>query len=281
MDPPVTNRPVALGLLVLIALAALALGAAAPGAGATPLAIGTPSPPVAGNVTGPALVAASGNGTFFLNASGGPAEVDGALTGTIAWNATLSGPNTTGTSVTPATGSVTNSTSQPVRLTVTAGKIPETLRLSVKLTSTGSGKNETLNVSASFRIVLPYVVRATLVAGPSVAVLPFNVTVSLDGTVVGTVAVPMLAPNATFDLVFRYASLGLPSGYHTFTLSMASPHGLVSFANGLTVQSTTFYVAPPATSDTLWYAVGAVAFLGVLFIFATRVAARRQGSAKR
>jgi hypothetical protein len=280
VDPAVKARPLALAVLALVVLALGAAGPAAAAATAAPFAAGS-TPPVTGAVTGPALVAAGGNATFFLNASGGPAEVAGVLTGSISWNASLLGPNTTGTSVAPTSGTITNGTSQPVRLTVTAANVLETVRLSVKLTSTGSSANSTTNLSTSFRIVTPYVVWATLVAGPNAAVLPFNVTVALDGTVVGTVAVPGLAPNATYDLVYRYASPGLSSGYHTFTLSMADPHGLVTFASGLTVQSTTFYVSPPATSDTLWFVVGAVAFLGVLFIYATRVAARRQGSARR
>ncbi|HYA11124.1 MAG TPA: hypothetical protein VEH10_05600, partial [Thermoplasmata archaeon] len=141
--------------------------------------------------------------------------------------------------------------------------------------------NSTTNLSKTFRLVTPYTVRATLVAGPNAAILPFNVTVRLDGTVVGAVPVPKLAPNATFSLVYRYPTVGLSSGYHTFTLSVANEHGLVTFANGTTVQSMTFYVAPAAPNNTIWYVVGVIAFFGVLFIYATRVAARRRGPARR
>jgi hypothetical protein len=164
---------------------------------------------------------------------------------------------------------------------VQTGAIAESMKLVVRVTSEQGTSNATANLTASFRIVVPYIVRATLVAGPYATVLPFNVTVALDGTVVGTATVPRLAPNETYDLAYRYPSTGLSVGYHTFTLSVANAHGLVTFANGLTVQATTFYVGAPPPSYTLWYVTGVVAFLGVLFIYATRVAARRQGSARR
>lgn len=278
MDPPMSRATLALVVIAVVA----ALGALAPAAlgSAVPAAAGS-SPPLAGNVSGPGFVATSGTASFYLNASGGPAGPLGAIIGTISWNATLSGGNLTGSSVSPSTGTITNATSQPVTMTVTTGAVVETLKLTVKLTSTGLSGNKTTDVSTSFRIVTPYVVRATLVAGANAAVLPFNVTVALDGAVVGAMTVPKLSPNETYDLVYRYASGGLSSGDHTFTLAIADPHGLVTFSNGLTVETTTFYVAPAPTSDTVWYVIGAVAFFGVLFIYATRVAARRQGSARR
>jgi len=257
-----------------------ALLAFVPGAGATPAA-STGSTPITGNVTGPSIVSTSSNGTFYLNATGGPAVVSGIFAGTINWTATLSGANTTGSSVTPDNGSITNSTSQPVKLTLTSGAIAETLTLTVKVTSALAGQNKTGNFSKTFRLVPPYTVRATLEVGADAGTLPFNVTVELDGAVVATVTVPKLAPNATYDLVYRYPSTGLSSGYHTFTLVLADPHGLVTFANGETVQSTTFYIAPAAPNNTVWYVVGVVAFFGVLFIYATRGAARRRGAARK
>jgi len=281
VDPPVRLGP----LLVVLALAAVALAPAfflPTASAATPAATGSSS--ITGNLTGPGLLATSANTTFYLNASGGPAFVNGNETGTINWTATLSGANTTGTLVTPSGGTVTSTTRQPARMVVLTNGLPQTMTLTVKIVSTpagAGGKNETTNFTRTFRVITPYIVRATLVAGPQVTVLPFNVTVALDGTTIGSVPVPRLAPNASFQLVYRYPSGGLSSGYHTFTLSVAEPHGLVTFANGATVESTTFYVAPSAVNDTVWYVAGFVAFFGVLFIYATRVAARRQGSARR
>ena len=279
MDPTVRrNSPVA--LTFTLALAALVSSALAPSAlAASPAA--TSTPPIAGNVTGPTLLATSSNATFFLNASGGPAYSGGVLTGTITWSASLAGTNLTGSVVSPSNGTITNATKLPTTLVVTAGAIVEPLTLLVEVKSSSSTANQTLNLTRAFRVVVPYVVHATLVAGPDAAVLPFTVDVALDGTPVGSVNVPKLAPNATYDLAFRCPASGLASGYHTFTLSIADSHGLVTFSNGRTVQSTTFYVAPAPVNNTVWYVAGIVAFFGVLFIYGTRVAARRRGSAQR
>ncbi len=274
-------RPLALAVaLAVVAGALLIAPAVAPARAASPLASSTTGS-VQGNVTGPALVATSTNATFFLNASGGPASVGGSLVGTITWSAKLAGNNLTSTSVTPDNGTISSATSQPVSMVVTVGPHPESLTLNVEVTSTDNGQNATGNFSRAFRTVVPYTVRATLLAGARSNVLPFSVSVGLDGTIVGHVSVPELSAGTTYDLIYRYPSLGLSAGYHTFTLTITNAHGLVSFSNGRTVESTTFYVAPAPTNNTVWYVVGAVAFFGVLFIYATRVAARRRGTARR
>lgn len=278
MDPPMGHRLIVLGALVLVALLGLLPlpSAAAPGPAATSV-----TPPLTGNVTGPSLLSTSSNGTFYLNATGGPAVVSGDFVGEINWTATLSGPNTTGSSVSPSNGTISNGTSQPVKLTVTTGAIRESLTLTVEVKSALSTANKTANLSKTFAIVTPYIVRATLVAGAASGLLPFNVTVALDGTVVGTVTVPKLAPNETWAFVYRYPSTGLPSGEHTFTLTIADAHGLVAFANGATVETASFYVGASAPNNTVWYVAGVVAFFGVLFIYATRSAARRRAPGKR
>lgn len=273
-------RPRGIAFAVLVLLAALATPLLAPGAAAASPAA-TSAPPIAGNVTGPAIVATSSTATFYLNASGGPAVTNGTFVGTINWTASLAGVNTTGTAVAPENGTITSSTALPVRVVVTTGPVTGTLTLIVKVVSYSSTTNETTNLTRSFRVVVPYVVQATLVAGPYATVLAFTVAVALDGVPVGTVVVPQLAAGATYAFSFRYAATGLSSGYHTFTLSVADAHGLVTFANGLTVESTTFYVAPAPADNSVWYVAGVVAFFGVLFIYATRVAARRRGAARR
>jgi hypothetical protein len=283
VDPPMRAAPLAVVALVLAA--ALATGVLLPGAraAATPGAT-TPAsttPPLTGNVTGPSLVPTDWNATFYLNASGGPADTGGVFNGTIAWSTSASASNLTGVTVLPTNGTITNASKLPIALTVSTGAIAESVTVTVEVTSSLNGTNSTSNLTRSFRIVPPYIVEATLVAGPEATVLPFNVSVALDGTVVGTVQVPELAPNATYALAYRYPTTGLSSGYHTFTLSIATAHGLVSFSNGLTVESISFYVAPATPNYTVWYIAGIVAFFGVLFIYATRVAARRQGSARR
>jgi hypothetical protein len=238
-------------------------------------------PPVTGNVSGPALVATSSNATFYLNLTGGPAVLDGSFEGKINWTTNVTAANTTGVTVTPDNGSITNATAQPVHLTVATGSIVETVTLVVHATSTLGTANKTANFTTTFRIVLPYTVHATLVAGPEATVLPFNVSVALDGKLVGSVTVPKLKPNATWAFTFHYPAVAISSGYHTFTLTIEDAHGLVTFGDGRTVESTTFYVAAAAPNYSIWYVAGTVAFFGVLFIYATRGAARRRTAGKR
>jgi hypothetical protein len=286
VDPSVRAASIAVLLVLAVAAAGLvtfpsaaAAGAGPAGAAASPAATAVPRP--TGNLSGPALVGTSSNTTFYLNATGGPAYVNGTFVGAIDWNATLVGHNTSGSSVSPGSGNLSAGSTQPVAIVVTTGKVTGPLTLVVELKSELGATNSTTNLSRSFQVVVPYVVRATLIGGANANVLPFNVTVALDGTVVGKVLVPGLTPKGTYKLVFSYPTLGLASGYHTFTLSIENVHGLVTFPNGQTVQATTFYVAPAPASNTLWYVVGVVAFFGVLFIYATRVAARRRGSGRR
>jgi hypothetical protein len=270
-------------LLALLSLLGLLLSTipAVPAASAASVATTPVSQPLKGNLSGPSLVATQSNGTFYLNLSGGPAVLSGVFVGDINWTANLTGPNITGSSVTPSNGTIDNSTTLPVALTVASGAISETLTLTVKAVSNIQKTNSTINLTKTFSLVVPYTVRAILVAGPDATVLPFNISVLLDGSPVSTVAVPKLTPNETWGLIYRYPSLSLSSGYHTFTLSVTNEHGLVTFSNGKTVESTTFYVAPATPNDNVWYVLGVVVFFGVLFIYATRGAARRRGSQRR
>jgi hypothetical protein len=282
VDPPVTRRAPAFLAAVVVVLGLLVVPLLAPGSAAEPLRPGqSGTPPLVGNVSGPSIVATSTNTTFYLNASGGPAVVNGSFVGIISWSASLSGPSTTSTFVTPLSGNITTTTVQPVAIIVTTSAAAQTLTLSVAVKSTFTKVNTSLTLTHAFRVAVPYIVYATLVAGRNASVLPFNVTVALDGTFVGFVHVPELAPGESYPLLYRYPTTGLGSGYHTFTLSVSDEHGLVTFAGGRTVQSATFYVAPAPMSNTIWYITGVVAFFGALFIYATRVAARRRGAARR
>ncbi len=279
VDAAVRPLPIALALLVLLGVL-FAGPLAAPARAAAPGASSTSSPPLTGNITGPSFLATSSNGTYRLNATGGPAYVDGSLVGTITWKARLVASNTTGSSLTPTNGTLT-AAKPNASLTLKVGALAERIQLIVTVTSSFAGANKTINLTKSIRSVVPYTLRATLVAGTNAGTLSFVVLVALDGKRVGNVTIPSLKPGASYSLSYRYATLGLSSGYHTFTLSIAEAHGLVTFGNGRTVEAFTFYVAPAPTNNTIWYVVGVIAFFGVLFIYGTRVAARRRPPTRR
>lgn len=275
-----TPAPRHLGAMLLLAVGVLSLlvpTAAATSSAAGPAASGSAAP-LTGNITGPTDVPTQGNGTYHINATGGAAYQDGHLIGTINWTATVQAVNLTGVSISPKAGSL--SPGSLGRTVLTVGRTVEVVTITVEVTSTFGKQTDTTNLTFTVHVRQPYILQAKLTAGAT-AIQSFKVLVSLDGVRVGNVSIPSLRPFQSYTVTFRYPTFGLSSGYHTFELSVANEHGLVTFSGGRTSISTTFYVAPGNANYSVWYVAGAVAFFGALFIFATRVAARRRGSGRR
>jgi hypothetical protein len=265
-------------------LALLLFAGAIAGAAAAPLASAHPAPAlsstVTGNVTGTNVLALKGAAYYVINGTGGPAfAANGTQVGNFTYYASVAAANTTGISITPSEGVVTNFTGVKAQLTV--GTIPETVSIVVEFASVYKTANVTTNITYVVTVVQPYVLTLNLISQSSVTISGFVLTVLLDGTPVGTMSVPSLTAHQTYSASFQYASLGLAPGEHTFTVSLANEHGLVTFAGGGTSYSTTFWVPGPPPNDTLWYVAGAVAFFGAIFILVTRVAARRRTPSKK
>jgi len=272
-------RTPALVLLAALTVLGLLL-AGAPGSAASPVHPSASSP-VTGNISGPSALAVGGSHAYFINGTGGPAVAsDGTIVGVLEWNATVSALNSTNVTLTPSSGRFVGS--GPAETTLQANNLTESVTILVQIISTYQSENETTNITYVVQVVTPYVLRGQLVAGPSAAVLPFTMAVDLDGNPVGTVKVPALKPNQAYNFTFDYATTGLSAGSHTFTISLANQgQGLVSFAGGARQFSASFNVRGGPPDYTLWYVAGIVAFLGTLFILATRVAARRRGATRR
>jgi predicted DNA-binding ribbon-helix-helix protein len=235
--------------------------------------------PVTGNLTGPTLLATGATGRYEVNGTGGPAFLpNGTKVGNLTFYASVSATNLTGVSISPASAALVGA---PFRTNLVVGATAEVVTIRVLIASVYQHQNQSINLSYAVVVVVPYVVTATIVDSSSATVLSFPVQVTLDGAPVGVVTVPTLTAGQTFNLSYTYTTVGLSPGEHTFSISLATEHGLVVFASGATVYSTSFYVQGPAPSYTLWYLAGAVAFFGVLFIFVTRVAARRRSALRK
>ncbi len=274
-----TARPAALLVLALLLVPVLlvTVGALAPTARAAGTTAGTPA--VTGSLTGPTLVSTASTTKYQVYGFGGPAvATNGTVVGNITFYATLVASNLTGVTLLPSSSSFTSNQSKSLALTT--GNASETLTVDVMVSSVYLTQNESTNFTYTIHIVQPYVVSAMIVAS-STWVTGFTLLVTLDGSVIGNVSVPGLQPNGTYQVTFDYPTLGLSTGDHTFAISLAQEHGLVTFANGQTQYSQTVYVTGPAPDYTLWYVAGIVAFFGAIFIFLTRVAARRRGAARR
>jgi hypothetical protein len=270
------SRPLALvAVLTLLALAAGLPGI--PSAHAAP-AYGA----LSGKISGPSTVGQNGNASYVVTATGGPAvSSNGTQTGIYSYNASVAGTNTSNVFLSPTGGSMPNGT---IVLTLKAGNLTQQLTLYVLVTAQAHGTNSTkatTNLSYAVDVVKPYRFTATVVAGPGGTVSPFTLTVLLDGAPVGQIPVGTLSSGTKSPVAFSYVDPGLSPGWHTFTVSLAQEHGLVTFAGGAESVSQSFYVAGPSTNNTIWYVGGLGAFVGVVFIWTTRVAASRRGRAKK
>ncbi len=261
----------------LVLLLVVALGMAGLGVPSASAASAPPAVNLTGYVHGPNVLALSGSGSYFINASGGPAVLpNGTVAGTIQYYASMAGSNLTGVSFFPANGTI-----GPKGLTakLTVNNLTQTLVLHLLIASTYQTQNQSINLTDTVRVVRPYVLTATVVAGAQ-TILSFAATVSLDGRPVGSVTIPTLTPHQTYALTFDYPTLGLSSGWHTFTISVTHAHGLVEFAGGAQTYSQSFYIPPAPVNYTIWYIAGIAAFFGAIFIFVARVGARRRNRRK-
>ena len=233
--------------------------------------------PLKANVTGPKVVGQNKTFEYVLMAHGGPAyAANGTEVGNITYWASVAGTNTTSVSFLPSTGTVPNSTSgYPVELD-TSG-IVQTLTITVEFASLYEKLNESLNVTITVHVVAPYILTGKVVAGAQ-TVLSFAIPVTLDGTIVGAITIPTLTPKEVYNFTFDYTTLPLGPGYHTFVLTLPSPHGQVHFANGQQSYSITFYVEGPSANYTDYYVLGVVAFVAVVLISLLYVGSRRPGA---
>lgn len=268
-------RPLAL----LVALLGLLAPAALPGPVAAAADVhAAASTTLTGNISGPTQIGVGLKGTYEVRATGGPAiAANGTQVGIFSYQASIVGINTTSATLTPSDGVLVNGTTN---LSLVAPNITESLTLYVDVTSNYSGQNQSTNLTYDINVIVPITLAATLtVVGPT-AVKAFDLTVQLDGATVGAIHVPSLTAGQSYPVTFSYVGTGLSPGWHTFTISLAQEHGAVVFRGGAESYSASFYVPGPPPNYAYWYLAGAVAFAGAVFIWVTRVGARRRPKAK-
>lgn len=267
-----------LALVLLLALASLPAGPSGTAGAATPTARASVASAVTGNISGPSLVGVGLKANYKVEATGGAAiAANGTQVGVFSYTASLIGTNTSSAVISPPQGVLVNGS---VSLQLVAPNLTQSATLYVDITSSYQGTNSSTNLSFGVTIVQPTRLSTNLlVVGPG-GIKSFALTIELDGVPVGSVSVPSLTQGQTYPVSFSYVSQGLSAGWHTFTLSLAQEHGLVLFPNGLESYSVSFYVPGPAPDYSLWYLAGAVAFVGVVFIWVTRVGARRRTKSK-
>lgn len=261
------SRRVGGPLLVALALAVMLLAVGVPAQAAN-------SSPITETTTGPSVVGRALTATYEINATGGPAvAANGSLVGSLSYNATLSGGNISGASVTPANGPILPA---GTAVKFTAPNVTESLTLRVEITSKFGTASVFSNFTTSISIVQPFVLSGTLVVGAT-TVDGFNMTVAVDGRSVGHVTVPTIRAGQSYAFSFDYVPESIAPGWHTMSVSLAPEHGLVTFQGGLSRLSVQFYVMGAPPDYALDFALGIAAFAVAVFIWGSVVGARRRG----
>jgi hypothetical protein len=277
VDPTVSRTSfLRAGLLATLLLLLATVPAVSSAASPAPAA--SSSTTVTGNITGPLFLGESLTSTYDIHASGGPAfAANGTQVGTVTFTAVLAGSNTSTATLAPASGVLVDGAGN---VSLTGPNVTESLTINVEVTSSLDTDNATLNLSYTLTVLAPYQVTATLLVSSTYGTQPFPVTVSLDGTPVGSVEVPSLTSHTTYKLSYAYVIVSLAAGWHTFTLSLGDAHGLVVFANGATTYSVSFYVSGPPPDYTALYVIGGGLLVAAIFIWLTFVNNRRRRRSK-
>jgi hypothetical protein len=261
-----------------VALLSVALMVLLPYASALAV-VNNSSKPLTATVTGPSLMNILGKANFVVTASGGPSQLpNGTMSGNYTYNATISGGNTSGSSVTPHTGELVNGTAT---LALVAPNNTGTYALTVEVISNPTtGSPAFYNTSVDFTVAIPYVLSATITNPNSFTVSGAIIQVSLDGTIVGTVTLPSIAGNGTYALTYNYTTAGLSSGWHTFSLAIQGIPSILVFTNGQGTLTVSFYVNPPPVNYEMYYLLGITLALLAIFISLLVVGGRRRRSSK-
>lgn len=270
------SLPARSGLLALLALAVLLLAPVGPWSPVSRAGADA----VTGQIQGASSVGVALQSTYFVTATGGPAiAANGTQVGILSYKSSFSAVNTTGIAFTPTSGVLVNGS---VTLEFTAPNVTESVTLYVLVNSTLANTSTTTNLSDTIQIVQPFRFNANLQVGSSAGVAAFSLTVLLDGAPVGAIKVPSLSAGAAYPISFPYVPAGgLSAGWHTFSVSLAQEHGLVTFPGGLTAYSSSFYVAGPAPDYTIYYLTGITLVLVVIVIYSTLTGRRRPRRSKK
>ncbi|HZY70694.1 MAG TPA: hypothetical protein VFF67_06940 [Thermoplasmata archaeon] len=232
---------------------------------------------VTGSVTGASTVGEGLKANYVVTGTGGPAiAANGSQVGVFTFHAYYVAPpgvNTTGALLSPPSGVLVNGT---VTLQFTAPNATGTATIAVLLNSSYQSHWTLDNVTTGVSVVQPMRIGGTLQVGRGGSVAPFGITVTLDGTPVGTIQIPTLAAGATYPVNFAFVAPGLGPGWHTIAMSVAPEHGLITFSGGTEAVTSNFYVPGPAPNNTVYYVGGIAAFLGALVIWGGRVGPRRR-----
>lgn len=194
-----------------------------------------------------------------MTIGGGPAQ-DG---GNYSYTATVVGTNTSGSSVNPQTGP--SQQSGVFKLNVTMPAVaPQTIKIRVNATSASSrsSTSDTLQRDFEIKVVVPVVIKVTVVNTGPVAVNNATARFYADGTLLSTQAFSLTA-NGTQALSYNWTYLKIKNGKHVVTVTVNDPNNIVEFTDGNNVISRDIWIGKQSNVAGA-VLTGGVVVLGVL-----------------
>ncbi len=179
-------------------------------------------------IEGPTFAGINQTIHLTMTISGGPAENGG----NYSYGATIIGANTTGASVDPA--SAPSQSSGVFKFNVTMPVFaPETITLRINATSQNPTNtvSDTLQKDVKLNVVVPVLLKATLVNKGAVPASNVTAKFFVDGTLLHT-AIVNITTNGTQALSYNWTFLKLSRGKHIVTISVDDPNKIVEFSDG-------------------------------------------------
>jgi len=190
----------------------------------------------------------------ILTVEGGPA---GDSAGNFSYKAEIVGTNTTGSAVTPSTGT---STTGVFVLNITMPKsAPQTIKININATSKISAGSDSTTAEREFsmKVVDLVVIRATVFNNGPVDAENVTARFFADSELLETRIFNVLA-NSSEQIEYNWTFLNIKNGKHVITVTVDDPNNIVEFSDGNNVFSRTVYVGKQGNP------AGAVLTIGVI-----------------
>lgn len=189
-----------------------------------------------------------------LEISGGPAELGANFT----YKAEIIAGNTTGSSVSPSTGSAASGV---FNLTITMPGEAQDIKVKINATSRTPNSSEYVSKVKEFeiKVVAPIVITATVYNTGHVDAENVTAKFYADGIVLGEQKFAVAAGQSK-ELVHNWTWANIADGKHVVTVIIDDADGIVEFSDGNNVYSMTIYVGSQGNP------VGGVLTVGVIIM---------------
>jgi len=173
-----------------------------------------------------------------MTISGGPAQPGG----NYSYGATIIGKNTSGSSINPASGPSQQSGVFKLNITMPE-EAPQTIKIRVNASSTSAASetSDTLQRDFEIKVVVPVVMKATVVNTGPVPVSNVTARFFADGTLLSTQTFNVSA-NGTQQLSYSWTFLKIKNGKHVLTITVDDPNNIVEFTDGNNVISRDIWI---------------------------------------